>query len=167
VDWLPWIAGKAGIEHLRPLPTADLNATLGMAVGTLVLSIYYSFKIKGLKGYVHEMAAGHLPAVVPKWNPLTWIPAVLVFAANLFLFFEGMLGPTISHGFRLFGNMYAGELVFFLISGLNGSGTVFGVILGALLGVGWGLFHIMIVILQAFVFMMLVLAYLGRAHEHH
>ncbi|HEX2585122.1 MAG TPA: F0F1 ATP synthase subunit A, partial [Steroidobacteraceae bacterium] len=100
-------------------------------------------------------------------NPLTWIAAIVLLAANLFFGLEGFIAPTISHGFRLYGNMYAGELIFFLISGLGGSGTVIGAILHLLLGAIWAIFHILIVLLQAYVFMMLTLVYIGRAHEHH
>jgi F-type H+-transporting ATPase subunit a len=168
VDWLPTLGHKiVGVEHLRPLPTADLNATLGMALGVLILATYYGIKIKGLGGWIHEFAAGHFGAAKLRLNPLTWVAALLLLAANLFFGLEGFLAPTVSHGFRLYGNMYAGELIFFLISGLGGSGTVLGTILHLLLGTAWALFHILIVLLQAYVFMMLTLVYIGRAHEHH
>jgi len=168
VDWLPFIGQKAfGISHLRPLPTADLNATLGMAVGVLILATYYGIKVKGFGGWIHEFAAGHFGSARLTFNPLTWVAAILLLAANLFFGLEGFLAPTISHGFRLYGNMYAGELIFFLISGLGGSATIVGTILHLLLGTVWALFHIMIVLLQAYVFMMLTLVYIGRAHEHH
>ena len=168
VDWLPLLGREAvGVEHLRPLPTADLNATLGMAIAVLVLATYYGIKMKGLGGWIHEFAAGHFGAVKPTFNPLTWIAGLALLIGNLFFGLEGFIAPTISHGFRLYGNMYAGELIFFLISGLGGSGTVVGAILQVLLGTVWALFHILIVLLQAYVFMMLTLVYIGRAHEHH
>lgn len=168
VDWFPVIGQKVfGISHLRPLPTADLNATLGLAVGVLILCTYYGIKVKGFGGWVHEFAAGHFGSAKITINPLTWIAAIVLLAANLFFGLEGFIAPTISHGFRLYGNMYAGELIFFLISGLGGSGTVIGAILHLLLGAIWAIFHILIVLLQAYVFMMLTLVYIGRAHEHH
>lgn len=168
VDWLPWVGEHVfGIDHLRPLPTADLNATLGMAVGVLILATYYGIKVKGLGGWLHEFAAGHFGSAKLTINPLTWVAFVVLLAANLFFGLEGFLAPTVSHGFRLYGNMYAGELIFFLISGLGGSATVVGTILHLLLGTAWAIFHILIVLLQAYVFMMLTLVYIGRAHEHH
>ena len=167
VDWFPVIGQWFGISHLRPLPTADLNATLGLAVGVLILATYYGIKVKGFGGWVHEFAAGHFGSAKITINPLTWVAAIVLLAANLFFGLEGFLAPTISHGFRLYGNMYAGELIFFLISGLGGSGTVIGAILHLLLGTIWAIFHILIVLLQAYVFMMLTLVYIGRAHEHH
>lgn len=168
VDWLPLLGEKAaGVGHLRPLPTADLNATLGMALGVLILATYYGIKVKGLGGWLHEFAAGHFGAAKLSLNPLTWVFGLVLLVANLFFGLEGFLAPTISHGFRLYGNMYAGELIFFLISGLGGSATVVGAVLHLLLGTAWALFHILIVLLQAYVFMMLTLVYIGRAHEHH
>ncbi len=167
VDWLPGLGKLVGVDHLRPLPTADLNATLGMAVGVLILATYYGIKVKGLGGWLHEFAAGHFGSAKLTFNPLTWVAFVVLLAANLFFGLEGFIAPTISHGFRLYGNMYAGELIFFLISGLGGSATVVGTILHLLLGTAWAIFHILIVLLQAYVFMMLTLVYIGRAHEHH
>ncbi len=168
VDWLPTLGRKvAGAEHLRPLPTADLNASLGMAVAVLILATYYGIKVKGLGGWVHEFTAGHFGSAKLTWNPLTWLAAVILLAANLFFGLEGYLAPTISHGFRLYGNMYAGELIFFLIAGLGGSATPLGIALHLVLGTAWAIFHVLIVLLQAYVFMMLTLVYIGRAHEHH
>jgi len=167
VDWLPWVAHKAGVEKLRPLPTADLNATFGMALGVLILAFYYSIKIKGLGGFLHELIAAPFGAAKVSWNPLSWIVALLLAAANLLMNAIEYVGRTFSHGMRLFGNMYAGELIFFLIAGLGGSVTVVGITLHLITGTAWAIFHILIVILQAFVFMMLTLAYLGQAHAHH
>ncbi|HTE40737.1 MAG TPA: F0F1 ATP synthase subunit A, partial [Steroidobacteraceae bacterium] len=88
-------------------------------------------------------------------------------AANTFFYLEALIAPTISHAFRIYGNMYAGELVFFLINGMNGTGSILLGALGLLLGLGWAIFHILIVLLQAYVFMMLTLVYIGRAYQHH
>jgi F-type H+-transporting ATPase subunit a len=168
VDWFPVAAEKiAHVHYLRPLPTADLNATLGMALGVLILATYYGIKVKGLGGWVHEFTAGHFGSAKLTWNPLTWFAALFLLAGNLFFGIEGYLAPTLSHGFRLYGNMFAGELTFFLVAGLGGSATVLGTILHLLLGTAWAIFHILIVLLQAYVFMMLTLVYIGRAHEHH
>jgi len=168
VDWLPALSHKfVGTEHLRPLPTADLNATLGMAVAVLILATYYGIKVKGFGGWIHEFAAGHFGAAKLTLNPLTWLAGFALLIPNLFFGLEGYIAPTISHGFRLYGNMYAGELIFFLISGLGGSATPLGIGLHLLLGTAWAVFHILIVLLQAYVFMMLTLVYIGRAHEHH
>ena len=168
VDWLPTAAHKAvGVEYLRPLPTADINATLGMAVGTLLLVFYYSLKIKGPAGWAHELVTAPFGMVKLSANPLTWIGALLLAAANLGMNIVEYVGRTLSHGMRLYGNMYAGELIFFLIAGLGGSLTVVGVVMHLITGTAWAIFHILIVLLQAFIFMMLTLVYIGQAHEHH
>ncbi len=168
VDWLPSAAHKAvGVEYLRPLPTADINATLGMAVGTLLLVFYYSLKIKGPAGWAHELVTAPFGMVKLSANPLTWIGALLLAAANLGMNIVEYVGRTLSHGMRLYGNMYAGELIFFLIAGLGGSLTVVGVVMHLITGTAWAIFHILIVLLQAFIFMMLTLVYIGQAHEHH
>lgn len=167
VDWFPWAARKVGVEYLRPLPTADLNLTFGLAVGVLVLAFYYSIKIKGLGGFLHELIGAPFGMAKLTLNPLTWIVALLLAAANLAMNIIEYAGRTFSHGMRLFGNMYAGELIFFLIAGLGGSMTVVGIALHLVTGTAWAIFHILIVLLQAFVFMMLTLAYIGQAHAHH
>jgi F-type H+-transporting ATPase subunit a len=168
VDWLPSAAHKVvGVEYLRPLPTADINATLGMAVGTLLLVFYYSLKIKGPAGWAHELVTAPFGMVKLSANPLTWIGALLLAAANLGMNIVEYIGRTLSHGMRLYGNMYAGELIFFLIAGLGGSLTVVGVVMHLITGTAWAIFHILIVLLQAFIFMMLTLVYIGQAHEHH
>jgi len=168
VDWLPSAAHKVvGVEYLRPLPTADINATLGMAVGTLLLVFYYSLKIKGPAGWAHELVTAPFGMVKLTANPLTWIGALLLAVANLGMNIVEYVGRTLSHGMRLYGNMYAGELIFFLIAGLGGSLTVVGVVMHLITGTAWAIFHILIVLLQAFIFMMLTLVYIGQAHEHH
>lgn len=160
VDLLPMLAGAVGINYLRVVPTADLNVTLGMSLGVLLLCLYYSVKIKGLGHWMHELFTA------PFGNhPVLW---PINFAMQLIEF----VAKTVSHGMRLFGNMYAGELIFMLIAlmGAAWAGT-FG---GALLWIGhiiagsiWAIFHILIITLQAFIFMMLTLVYIGQAHESH
>ena len=103
----------------------------------------------------------------PLNRSLTWIGAILLAIANLGLNVIEYFSKTLSHGMRLYGNMYAGELIFFLIAGLGGSATLLGVGLHLLTGTAWAIFHILIVLLQAFIFMMLTLVYIGQAHEHH
>ena len=170
VDWLPsfghWVSGGR-VQYLRPLPTADLNLTFGLALGVLVLAFYYSIKIKGLGGFLHELVGAPFGQTKLTLNPLSWILALLLGAANLAMNIIEYAGRTFSHGMRLFGNMYAGELIFFLIAGLGGSMTVVGIALHLVTGTAWAIFHILIVLLQAFIFMMLTLAYIGQAHAHH
>ena len=161
VDLLPTIAGWLGIHYLRPLPTADLNGTMGISVGVLFLMIYYGIKIKGVGGFSRELF------VAPFGNyPLLW---PFNFALNIIEY----LAKCVSLGMRLFGNMYAGELLFFLIAllgslwvGFDGL-SIFGVFGHAVAGICWWLFHVLIVILQAFIMMMLTLVYIGQAHEGH
>lgn len=168
VDLLPWIAHKHfSVDYLRPLPTADLNATLGMSVGVLFLVLFYSVKVKGLGGWLHELVCAPFGMVKITANPLTWIGALLLGVANLGLNIIEYISKTLSHGMRLYGNMYAGELIFFLIAGLGASVTLFGIGLHLFTGTVWALFHILIVLLQAYIFMMLTLVYIGQAHDHH
>jgi F-type H+-transporting ATPase subunit a len=160
VDLLPWLAGLFGVHYLRPLPTADLNGTIGMALGVLLLMLYYGIKIKGFGGWLHELFTAPFGS-----HPALWI---FNFGLNLIEY----LAKTVSLGMRLFGNMYAGELLFFLIALLGGfaaaSGTGVLMALGHVIaGTAWLLFHILIVLLQAFIFMMLTLVYIGQAHEGH
>ena len=167
VDWLPAAGREVGVAYLRPLPTADINLTFGLALGVLLLAFYYSVKIKGFGGFMHELVTAPFGMAKVSANPLSWIAALLLAIANLAMNLIEYLGRTFSHGMRLFGNMYAGELIFFLIAGLGGSLTVVGITLHLITGTAWAIFHILIVLLQAFIFMMLTLAYLGQAHAHH
>ncbi|MDZ7653479.1 MAG: F0F1 ATP synthase subunit A [Burkholderiaceae bacterium] len=162
VELLPWIAHNVfHIEYLRPLPTADLNGTLGMALGVLTLMIFYGIKIKGFGGWVHELFTAPFGS-----HPALWIPN---FGLNLIEYFA----KTVSLGMRLFGNMYAGELLFFLIALMGGfwawqlDGSIFMAVGHVIAGTAWLLFHILIVLLQAFIFMMLTMVYIGQAHEGH
>jgi F-type H+-transporting ATPase subunit a len=168
VDLLPWIALHVfHVHYLRPLPTADLNGTVGMSLGVLILMVYYGIKIKGVGGWVHELVCA--PFGTSK-NP---IGAVLLGVANLGLNMIEYLAKMVSLGMRLFGNMYSGELLFFLIALLGGSltfqadGTALMAVGQVIAGTAWLLFHILIVLLQAFIFMMLTLVYIGQAHEGH
>ena len=139
----------------------------GVTYVVLGLVLYYSIKIKGLGGWIHELLCAPFGMVKLSFNPLTWIGAILLAIANLGLNIIEYLSKTLSHGMRLYGNMYAGELIFFLIAGLGGSATLLGIGLHLLTGTAWAIFHVLIVLLQAFIFMMLTLVYIGQAHEHH
>jgi F-type H+-transporting ATPase subunit a len=141
------------IPYQRIVPTADLNGTLGIALGVFVLMIYYNIKIKKLSGFVHELFSAPFGIWLAPFNLLL---NVIEFAAK-----------TISLGMRLFGNMYAGELIFLLIALLGSTATVFGFVGHVIAGSIWAIFHILIVFLQAFIFMMLTLVYIGQAHEGH
>lgn len=142
-----------GEPHFRVVPTADLNGTLGMSLGVLALMLYYGIKIKGLGGWIHELFSAPFGIYMAPFNLLL---NVIEYAAK-----------TVSLGMRLFGNMFAGELLFLLIALLGSTATVFGFVGHVIAGSIWAIFHILIVVLQAFIFMMLTLVYIGQAHEGH
>jgi len=216
VDWLPWVATQAGVHYQKVVPTTDVNATMGMALTVFVLILFFSIKIKGVGGFIKELTG--LP-----FASNTVFGKIVFFLPNLLLETVALLAKPVSLGLRLFGNMYAGELIFILIavvftagSGLVASGlsSVFGehipawfwvvatasvfatlwlnmkgtldnkktlwlllaemLLIGGLAFVGgqimhfiWAAFHLIIVTLQAFIFMMLTIVYLSMAHEHH
>jgi F-type H+-transporting ATPase subunit a len=168
VDLLPaiWakIYGAAGHDphhaYLRVVPTADLSMTMGLSLSVLVLCLFYNIKIKGLGGWAHELVTAPFGAHPVLW-PFNFIFQMIEFVAK-----------TVSHGMRLFGNMYAGELIFLLIALMGGafslSATGITLAIGHVIaGWAWAVFHILIIVLQAFVFMMLTLVYLGQAHDTH
>jgi F-type H+-transporting ATPase subunit a len=167
VDFLPLIGEKGlGLHALRVVPTADLSTTLGLSVSVLLVCIYYNIKIKGMGGWAHELVSA--PFGTSK-NPVF---ALLLGVANFAMQMIEFTAKTVSHGMRLFGNMYAGELVFMLIALMGGSAALS--MSGILLPIGqiiagtiWAIFHILIVALQAFIFMMLTLVYIGQAHDAH
>ena len=154
------------IEHFRVVPTADLSTTLGMSFSVLLVCLYYNVKIKGIGGWAHELVTA--PFGTSKNPVFALILGVLNFGMQMIEF----TAKTVSHGMRLFGNMYAGELVFMLIAlmGAVGFGSATGIALwfgNVVAGTAWAIFHILIVALQAFIFMMLTLVYVGQAHDHH
>ena len=168
VDLLPMIWGAiysaaghdASHAYLRVVPTADLSVTMGLSVGVLIACLVYNVKIKGWGGWVHELFAAPFGD--------HWALYPFNFAMQMVEF----VAKTVSHGMRLFGNMYAGELIFLLIALLGGAFTLSlgGFALAGLhivAGTVWALFHILIITLQAFVFMMLTLVYIGQAHDTH
>ncbi|MFO1218872.1 MAG: F0F1 ATP synthase subunit A [Burkholderiaceae bacterium] len=180
VDLLPAIWGQlygaAGHDpshaYLRVVPTADISVTMGLSVAVLVACLIYNIKIKGIGGWSHELIAAPFGSVKLSANPLSWLGFVALAVANFAMQMLEFVSKTISHGMRLYGNMYAGELIFLLIALLGGAFTLSagGLILAALhifSGTVWAIFHILIIILQAYVFMMLTLVYIGQAHDSH
>jgi len=170
VDLFHMVLEYTGLEHAIPyfrvVPTADLSMTLGMSTAVLLVCLYYNIKIKGAGGWAHELVTA--PFGTSK-NPVF---ALILGILNLAMQLIEFTAKTVSHGMRLFGNMYAGELVFMLIAlmGAVGFGSATGIALWfghVIAGTGWAIFHILIVALQAFIFMMLTLVYVGQAHDHH
>ena len=161
VDLLPFIGEHVfGLEHLRVVPTADLSITMAMSLGVLITCLFYNIKIKGAGGWAHELVSAPFG---DKWflYPVNFLMQIIEFVAK-----------TVSHGMRLFGNMYAGELIFMLIALMGGAfaltATGITLFLGHIVaGAVWSIFHLLIVWLQAFVFMMLTLVYIGQAHDSH
>jgi F-type H+-transporting ATPase subunit a len=146
VDWIPYLAQMFGIHYMKVVPSTDVNGTAGMALGVFILILYYSIKQKGIGGFAAELAFQPLP----KW--------ALPF--NLFLEIVGLIAKPISLALRLFGNMYAGEMVFIIISLLP-------FYIQWVLSVPWALFHILIITLQAFIFAVLTVVYMAMAYDHH
>jgi F-type H+-transporting ATPase subunit a len=169
VDLLPWIWEKIQGNpeaKLRIVPTADISVTMGLSLGVLITCLVYNVKIKGAGGWAHELVTA--PFGTSK-NPI-W--AFLLGIVNFAMQMVEFIAKTVSHGMRLYGNMYAGELIFLLIALLGGAFTLtaggFGLaLLHIFAGTVWAIFHILIITLQAFVFMMLTLVYIGQAHDTH
>lgn len=169
VMWTSIYGAMGGDPHhayMRVVPTADLSTTLGLSTTVLLLCLFYSVKIKGLGGWTHELVCA--PFGTSK-NPIF---AVILGIVNLLMQIIEYVAKTVSHGMRLFGNMYAGELVFMLIALMGGAmaASFSGVLLPVghvIAGTVWAIFHILVITLQAFIFMMLTLIYLGQAHEAH
>jgi F-type H+-transporting ATPase subunit a len=163
VDLFPWIWQQITGDHhayLRVVPTADLSMTMGLSLGVLVTCIIYNIKIKGAGGWGHELISAPFG------------DKVVLYPVNLAMQLIEFIAKTVSHGMRLFGNMYAGELIFMLIALMGGawtlSATGIGLAIGHIIaGSVWAIFHILIITLQAFVFMMLTLVYIGQAHDAH
>ena len=165
VDLLPamWHSASPAFgvpNYMRVVPTADLSITMGLSVSVLLICLYYNVKIKGLGGWIHELFSAPFG---DKWflYPVNFLMQIIEFVAK-----------TVSHGMRLFGNMYAGELIFMLIALMGGAWALNAT--GILLAIGhviagtvWAIFHILIITLQAFIFMMLTLIYVGQAHDAH
>jgi len=152
VDLIPTLLSLVGVHYQKIVPSTDPNITMGMALGVFILMLYYSIKIKGL-GFVKELT-------LHPFEHWVFIPI------NLFMEVVGLLAKPFSLGLRLFGNMYAGEMIFILIAALYAAGIGWMAPAG-LLQIGWAIFHILVITLQAFIFMVLTVVYLSMAHEDH
>lgn len=164
VDWLPLAAAKiSGDPHLffKVVPTTDPNATLGMAITVFILMIFFSVKEKGAWGFVKELTCH--PFFAPK---RLWYLNILLVPVNTILETVALIAKPISLGLRLFGNMYAGEMIFILIALLFSVNIVLGLV-GGVLQWGWAVFHILVITLQAFIFMVLTTVYMAMAHDNH
>lgn len=168
VDLLPAIAHGVGISHLKVVPSTDLNATFAMSLSVFVLIIYYSIKCKGLGGFLSELTLQPFSARNP-------ILKVLLIPANLLLEIVPLLARPISLSLRLYGNLFAGEMIFLLLAVLtlhgvqqleHFSGWIF-LVLQFVLALLWAIFHLLVITLQAFIFMVLTIVYLAMAQEHH
>ncbi len=156
VDWLPLVGRQFGIGYLKVVPTTDINIVFGMSISVFLLVIFYSIRSKGILGFLAELT---LHPIAPSFKGVGLVFAPIIIAFNFVLEFVALIAKPISLALRLFGNMFAGELIFILI---------------ALLGIwqlplhfGWAVFHVLIVTLQAFIFMMLTVVYLSLASEEH
>ena len=155
VDIMAWIYHSVlHLENWRSVPTADVNTTFALALSVWFLMIFTSVQVKGVGGFIHEIFCTPFGS-----NPLLWI---LNFLFNM----VELISKPLSHSLRLYGNIYAGEIIFLLL-GMWAATGVSGAFFGAILGAGWAIFHILIVALQAFIFMMLTVVYLSMAHESH
>ena len=151
VDWVPWVFSLMGVHYMKIVPTTDPNVTMGLSLSVFALMLYYSFRRKGVGGFVAELTLHPFTAKNP-------VLKLLLVPVNLFLEGVALLAKPVSHGLRLFGNLYAGEMIFILIALLP---------LWAqwTLSVPWAIFHILVILLQAFIFMVLTVVYLNMAHD--
>jgi F-type H+-transporting ATPase subunit a len=156
VDWIPGVAGMVGIPYMKVVPTTDVNITFGMSISVFVLIIFFTIKNKGVGGFVRELT---MHPIAPPTKGVGLIAAPIIIAFNFVLESVSLLAKPLSLSLRLFGNMFAGELIFILIAMLG--------IWQLPLHFGWAVFHILIVTLQAFIFMMLTVVYLTLASEEH
>ena len=156
VDWIPLAASAAGLTYMKVVPSTDVNITFGMSISVFFLIIFYTIKNKGIMGFIAELT---MHPIAPPTRGLGLVAAPFIIAFNFILETVALIAKPVSLSLRLFGNMFAGELIFILI---------------ALLGVyqlplhfGWAVFHVLIVTLQAFIFMILTIVYLSLASESH
>jgi F-type H+-transporting ATPase subunit a len=153
-DLVAWVTHFFAPHGFRIVPTADVNTTFALALSVWLLIIYFSISVKGLGGWIHELFCTPFGS-----NALLWLP-------NLLFNLVEYISKPLSHSLRLFGNMYAGEIIFLLLWMMAGVG-LFGAASAVLLGIAWAIFHILIVALQAYIFMMLTVVYIAMAHESH
>ncbi len=159
VDHIPQLAHESGVPFWKAVPTTDPNATFGMSLSVFALIIFYSIKIKGIGGFLGELTMQPFQAK-SLWLKIVFLPI------NLFLEGVNLISKPISLSLRLFGNMYAGEMIFILIAVMYGASLLLGSFAG-LLQIGWAIFHVLIITLQAFIFMVLTVVYLDMAHQEH
>ncbi len=152
VDWLPWTASLLGVSHLKVVSSTDPNVTFGLSLTVFAMVLYYSVKMKGLGGFLGELAFQPFPK--------------FLMPVNLLLEGVTLISKPLSLSLRLFGNMYAGEMIFILIALMYGGNLLLGAF-GGLLQLGWAIFHILIITLQAFIFMTLTIVYLDMASQKH
>ncbi len=166
VDWLPELATLIGVyafgvdpKHvfLKVVPTTDPNVTFGMALSVFALTLYYSIKIKGIGGFLGELT-------LQPFSSNNIVLKILFLPVNFFLEFVSLIAKPISLALRLFGNMYAGEMIFILIALMYSGGLVTG-FFGGVLQLSWAIFHVLIITLQAFIFMTLTIVYMDMAHQ--
>jgi len=169
VDLLPAVARGAGVEHLKVVPSTDLNATFALSLTVFFLILYYSLRMKGVVGFISELT-------LQPFNTKNVFAQALLVPVNFILESVTFLARPISLSLRLFGNLYAGEMIFLLLalltlsSGFGGLTTVggwLGLLAQMIFGLAWAIFHILVITLQAFIFMVLTIVYLSMAHEHH
>jgi len=159
VDWLPHLATLMGIEYMKVVPTTDPNATFAMALGVFGLVVFYSIKVKGPVGFAAELT-------MQPFEAKNVALKVMLMPVNLFIEGISLLAKPVSLSLRLFGNLFAGEMIFILIALLYSGGWALGIFGGALQW-AWAMFHVLIVLLQAFIFMTLTVVYLEMAHQKH
>ncbi|HLF12670.1 MAG TPA: F0F1 ATP synthase subunit A [Gammaproteobacteria bacterium] len=167
VDVLPGLAGAVGVPYLKVVPTTDVNVTFGMSLSVFLLILFYSFKVKGPIGFAKDFL---MHPIKPPTKGIGLIVAPVVMALNLVLELPGFLARPLSLSLRLWGNMYAGELIFILIALLLfnadfGPGLVAQGLGTLVLNLAWAIFHILVIALQAYIFMMLTIVYLSQAHD--
>ncbi|MBS0365873.1 MAG: F0F1 ATP synthase subunit A [Proteobacteria bacterium] len=168
VDFLPLVARGVGLEHLKVVPSTDLNATFAMSLTVFILIIFYSIRMKGIGGFIGELT-------LHPFNSKNVLVQALLVPINFVLESVTFLARPVSLSLRLYGNLYAGEMVFLLlaaltlqgISGLAHFSGWFFLVLQAVLALGWAIFHLLVITLQAFIFMVLTIVYLAMANEHH
>jgi F-type H+-transporting ATPase subunit a len=159
IDLFPYLFLLAGVDYMKIVPTTDPNVTFGLALGVLILILYYSIKIKGVGGFIHELTGLPFQTENRYLKPVFWVFNGILETINL-------LAKPLSLSLRLFGNLYAAEMIFILIATMYSAGFALG-LFGGLLQLGWAIFHILVVPLQAFIFMTLTIVYLDMAHSDH
>lgn len=159
VDVLPSVFALFGVHYMKVVPSTDVNVTLGMSITVFALMIFYSIKVKGISGFIAELT-------LHPFNSKNVLVQAIFVPVNFFLESVALLAKPISLALRLFGNMYAGEMIFILIALMFSGGIALG-LLGGVLQWAWAVFHILVITLQAFIFMMLTIVYMSMAHDKH